>query len=81
MVSLVKKIDLLKHVLVPKHRILSEKEKLDVLARYNVALVQLPKILLKDAVIKQLDAKINDVIEIERMGPSGKYLYYRRVVE
>jgi DNA-directed RNA polymerase subunit H len=78
---LVKKIDILKHVLVPKHRILSEKEKLQVLEQYNINIVQLPSIKEKDPVLKEINAKIGDVIEIIREGPSGKYKYYRRVIE
>ena len=75
-----KKVDILKHVLVPKHRILSEKEKLKILEEYNISMIQLPILKLKDPIAKAINAKADDLIEIKRMGPSGEYLYYRKVV-
>ena len=81
MVSLAKKIDILKHVLIPKHKILTKKEALAILEQFNVSLVQLPRVKLKDPVVKALGAKVNDIVEIKREGPSGEYLYYRRVIE
>jgi DNA-directed RNA polymerase subunit H len=80
-VSLVKKINILKHVLVPKHRILSKKEIAGVIEKYNISVVQLPRIKMKDPIVKALEAEPGDILEIEREGPSGNYLYYRRVVE
>jgi DNA-directed RNA polymerase subunit H len=72
-------INVLKHKLVPKHRILSEKEEL--LKKYNVSLDKLPKILITDPVVKALNAKIGDVIEIERDFEGFKSIYYRVVTE
>jgi len=74
-------IDVLKHKLVPKHRILSEKEKEELLKKYNVSLDKLPKILITDPVVKALNAKIGDVIEIERDFEGFKSIYYRVVTE
>ncbi len=71
----------LDHVLVPKHRILSEEEKRSLLEKFNISEVQLPKILSTDPAVKALGAKPGDVIEIERPSPTaGKTLYYRLVV-
>ncbi len=72
---------MLKHKLVPKHRILSENEKEELLKKYNVSLDKLPKILITDPVVKALNAKIGDVIEIERDFEGFKSIYYRVVTE
>jgi len=71
----------MKHVLVPSHRILSEKEKEELLKEKNIKLHQLPKILLNDPAIKELKPKVGDVVEIIRKSPtSGEAKYYRVVV-
>ncbi|RLG17817.1 DNA-directed RNA polymerase subunit H [Nanoarchaeota archaeon] len=71
----------MKHVLVPSHRILSEKEKEELLKGKNIKLHQLPKILINDPAIKELKPKVGDVVEIIRKSPtSGETKYYRVVV-
>ena len=76
-----KKIDILKHRLVPKHRIMSEKEVEELLKKYGVTKDKLPKILISDPVVKAIGAKIGDVIEITRKSPiAGQTKYYRVVV-
>ena len=79
MVQLTKNIDILKNNLVPEHRVLSDKEKADVLEKYNISVFQLPVIKLKDPVAKAIEAKENDIVLIKRKGPSGWYVYFRRV--
>lgn len=74
-------IDIFGHRLVPKMRILSNKEKEKVLKEYGVVDVQLPKISIYDPSIQVLGPKINDVVEIERNDLPGKYLFYRLVIE
>ncbi len=69
--------DLMKHVLVPKHVIASEKEKEEVIRKYG-PLKYFPKISVKDPVVKQLGAKPGDLIRIER--PDSVVPYYRVVV-
>ena len=81
MVQLGKNINILKHFLVPQHRILSEKEVAELLKQYNISQFQLPTIKLKDPTIKVLEGKEDDVVEIIREGPSGKYKYFRRVAK
>lgn len=77
-----KKIDITRHELVPKHEILSEKEKKELLERYKCELKHLPKILDSDPVVKALNAKPGDVIRIIRKEPMiGKSIYYRVVVK
>jgi DNA-directed RNA polymerase subunit H len=80
-VQLGKNINILKHFLVPQHRILSEKEVAELLKQYNISQFQLPTIKLKDPTIKVLEGKEDDVVEIIREGPSGKYKYFRRVAK
>ena len=76
-----KKINILKHTLVPKHKIMNEKEVEELLKKYGVTKDKLPKILASDPVVKAIGAKIGDVIEITRKSPiAGEAKYYRVVV-
>ncbi|HDD60135.1 MAG: DNA-directed RNA polymerase subunit H [Thermoplasmata archaeon] len=76
------KINVLGHRLVPRHRILNEEEKQELLKRYRISLKDLPKILITDPMVKAIGANIGDVIEIERISPTaGISHYYRYVVE
>lgn len=72
--------DITRHTLVPKHELLSEKEKEELLKKYGVTLKQLPRILLSDPAIRHLNAKVGDVIKITRKSPTaGTSIYYRVV--
>ncbi len=74
-------INITKHILVPKHTKLSEKEKKELFEKYNLIAIKLPKIKKNDAAIANLNAKPGDVIKIERESPTaGKSVYYRGVV-
>ena len=76
-----KKIDITKHVLIPKHTKLSDKEKAEVLKRYNIGLANLPKISKDDSGISRLASKVDDVIKITRTSPTaGEAIFYRVVV-
>lgn len=76
------KINVLGHRLVPRHRILTEDEKRELLERYKITVKDLPKILITDPMVKAIGANIGDVIEIERISPTaGISYYYRYVVE
>jgi len=73
--------DILNNVLVPKHTIISESEKEELLAKLNISPKQLPKISVNDPAIKLLDAKVGDVIKITRKSPTaGTSIYYRIVI-
>ncbi|MCD6371661.1 MAG: DNA-directed RNA polymerase subunit H [Candidatus Aenigmarchaeota archaeon] len=75
-------MDISKHELVPKHSIVSEKEKREILKKYGVSLRQLPRILSSDPMVIKLGAKPGDIIRIERKSPTaGKTIYYRVVVK
>lgn len=74
------KIDITKHVLVPKHIKLNQEEINELLQKYNVSLRQLPKISVKDPMSKLLEAKIGDVIKIIRKSPTAAQSDFFRVV-
>ncbi len=74
--------DLLKHVLVPKHEVISKEEKDSLLQSLNITEDKLPKILDSDAVVKAIEANVGDVIKVTRKSPTaGEAIYYRIVVE
>ncbi|MEM5804761.1 MAG: DNA-directed RNA polymerase subunit H [Candidatus Aenigmatarchaeota archaeon] len=74
--------NILHHKLVPKHTILSEEEKKALLEKLNITEVQLPKILAVDPAVKAIDAKVGDVVKIEREShTAGNTVYYRLVVK
>ena len=77
------KIEVTKHILVPKHILLSEQEKEEVIKKYGIKkLNQFPKIFKSDPIIKMLGAKEGDLIKIIRNENSGKEsIYYRIVIE
>ncbi|OGI15991.1 hypothetical protein A3K63_00300 [Candidatus Micrarchaeota archaeon RBG_16_49_10] len=76
-------IDITKHELVPKHRILSPEEKEEVKKRFRIKSdSQFPRILKKDPVIKVIEAKKGDLLEITKKSTIfGETVYYRIVVE
>ncbi|MFC1768893.1 DNA-directed RNA polymerase subunit H [Nanoarchaeota archaeon] len=76
-----KDLDITKHVLVPKHVKLSEKEKKELFEKYNITMEELPKILIKDAAIKNLNVKAGDVIKVVRISSTaGESNFYRGVI-
>ncbi len=79
---MLKTIDITKHAFVPKHTILNEGERDELLKKYKIALRQLPRISLADPVIKMINAKQGDVVKIERDSQTaGRSVYYRVVVK
>jgi DNA-directed RNA polymerase subunit H len=76
-----KAIDILSHEMVPKHEILTKKEKDVLLKQFRASENDLPKIFRNDPAIKGLDANRGDVIRIIRKSPTaGETIYYRVVV-
>jgi DNA-directed RNA polymerase subunit H len=76
-----KKIDIEKHQLVPKHVILSEEEKREILEKYKTSLRQFPRILISDPAIADKNPKVGDLVKIIRKSPTaGETVYYRVVV-
>ncbi len=77
-----KEFNILEHELVPKHVLLSEEERKEVLKEYRATLKQLPRMLASDPVAKLLGAKPGDVVKIIRKSPTaGENVYYRVVVK
>jgi DNA-directed RNA polymerase subunit H len=77
-----KKLEVDKHQLVPKHILLAEREKEELLQKYGITLRQLPRISLEDAAIREMNPKIGDVVKIVRKSvTAGESEYYRVVVK
>jgi DNA-directed RNA polymerase subunit H len=69
------------HQLVPKHEVLTQDERKEVLEMFGVDKEKLPKMLDSDPVSKEIGAKKGDVIRIIRKSETaGENVYYRVVV-
>jgi DNA-directed RNA polymerase subunit H (RpoH/RPB5) len=74
--------DLFEHQLVPRHEILTEEERAELLARYKVQAYQLPQISSVDPAVKAIGAKPGDVLRVvRRSSTAGEHVAYRYVVE
>ncbi|MDD4299622.1 MAG: DNA-directed RNA polymerase subunit H [Methanomicrobium sp.] len=72
----------IKHVMVPDHQIMSAEEIDELLSSYQITRDQLPKIYHDDPAVKEVGAKINDVIRIVRISQTaGRAEAYRMVVK
>jgi DNA-directed RNA polymerase subunit H len=75
------KLKIEEHSLVPKHEKINDKEKKELLEKYQITVKELPKIMKKDPVVKELGAKPGDVIKIIRKSETaGQAIFYRCVV-
>jgi len=71
----------LNHEMVPRHEVLTPQERKEVLERFNINKEQLPKTLDSDPVVKEIAAKVGDVMRIIRKSQTaGESVYYRVVV-
>ncbi|MCK5107277.1 MAG: DNA-directed RNA polymerase subunit H [Nanoarchaeota archaeon] len=69
------------HILVPKHSLINQKEKDEIIKEYNISISNLPRILNSDKAIQDLKVKDGDIIKVERQSPTaGKTVFYRLVV-
>jgi DNA-directed RNA polymerase subunit H len=76
------KLNVLEHVMVPDHKIMSEDEVSALLSHYNITTEQLPKIYHDDPAVKIIGAKVDDVIRIVRMShTAGRAEAYRLVIK
>jgi DNA-directed RNA polymerase subunit H len=70
----------LDHEMVPKHEVLTPKEKKEVLDTLGIIKNQLPLVKETDPVAKEIGAKQGDVLRIVRKSQTaGKTVYYRLV--
>lgn len=75
------KSELQNHVMVPTHEILDEEETQEFLKTLGIDKEHLPKIRADDPVIKELGAKIGNVVRVIReSSTAGKSVVYRLVV-
>lgn len=74
-------VDKLDHVLVPKHELITEDEKKELLKIYKAKEGQLPKMLSSDPIARYFGARKGQVFKITRPSESsGDYIYYRIVI-
>lgn len=77
-----KKVDILQHVLVPAYKVMGEDEILSLLKQFKCRKSDLPKIFFSDPIVKKLESKIGDVLEITRKsGVTGTAKHYRVVID
>jgi DNA-directed RNA polymerase subunit H len=70
------------HELVPKHEVLTQQERKEVLETLGVDKDQLPQIKETDPMSKVIGAKPGDVVRIVRKSPTaGQTVYYRTVIK
>jgi DNA-directed RNA polymerase subunit H len=72
--------NILNHELVPSHAILSESDIEKTFKDLDFEIEQLPKIKANDPVVKSIEAKQGDILEITRESPTaGTFVTYRLV--
>ena len=70
------------HKLVPKHEILTEKEKSQILAQYKIKPYQMPQVKATDPAVKAIGARPGDILRIIRKSATaGEHIAYRYVVQ
>lgn len=73
-------VNITKHVLKPRHQVLSDKEKHRLLKKYNIEEKQLPRLLKNDAIARYYGLQKGQVIKIMYDGDiTGSYVTYRCV--
>jgi DNA-directed RNA polymerase subunit H len=74
--------DIFEHALVPKHEILSEEERKQLLAQFKVQPYQMPQVKANDPAVKAIGGKPGDILKIIRKSATaGEHAAYRYVVE
>jgi len=74
--------NIFEHELVPKHEMLTPKEREQFLAQYKIQPYQLPQIKASDPAVKIIGAKPGDILRIIRKSSTaGEHITHRYVVE
>ncbi|HKZ87633.1 MAG TPA: DNA-directed RNA polymerase subunit H [Candidatus Bathyarchaeia archaeon] len=74
--------DIFEHALVPRHEILTTKERDQLLAQYKIKPYQMPQVTSTDPAVKAIGAKPGDVLRIIRKSSTaGEHIAFRYVVE
>ncbi|KAA8517229.1 hypothetical protein F0562_017519 [Nyssa sinensis] len=73
-------VNITKHVLKPKHRVLTNEEKQKLLKKYSLEEKQLPRMLLKDAIARYYGLEKGQVVKVTYNGEiTGSHVTYRCV--
>jgi DNA-directed RNA polymerase subunit H len=76
------KLRVLEHIMVPDHKIMGEEEVASLLLTYKITTEQLPKIYHDDPAVKEIGAKVGDVIRTIRSShTAGRAESYRLVIK
>jgi DNA-directed RNA polymerase subunit H len=74
--------EIFEHALVPKHEILDENEKSQLLAQYKIQPYQMPQIKSTDPAVKAIGARPGDLLRvIRKSATAGEHIAFRYVVE
>ena len=81
------RFEVMNHILVPEHRLLTPKEAEDVLKKYSISIEELPKIRRSDACVRSLELRVGEIprgsiIKIVRRSETAGISYaYRLVID
>ncbi len=74
-------LEIKEHVFLPKHVKINDKDKKELLEKYNITIKELPKIYKTDPALRNSGVEAGDVIKIIRNSPTaGESMYYRVVI-
>lgn len=68
------------HILQPKQTKLKDSEVKELLSKFNISSIQLPRIKAEDPSLPE-GCVVGDVIKVERKSEGKKAVYYRVVIE